>query len=257
MQGANGSSQNHRTAWNWLTNESQADVCLLQEVVPDDEFLRHWSDFYFVKKYADKNWGSMILVRQGSLEKFEPTSETPWLKRFQGSAPLAKHNDSGFMLCSVHSNAEPVQIDEDELPETLLRCNKTKVWEIELTSHDLAPMLQGQKFIVGGDLNSSLGFDKNYNRQNNARLFGNLKDCGFNDTRLKFFDQEQSTYFKQGQAPYQLDHVYSDSQTYDQVQSWEVLTQLVTVQGLSDHAPIGIKMGAKSSCWRAVIEATS
>lgn len=239
MQGAvEFNPDNHRKAWQWLTHESQADVCLLQEVIPDEELIRQWSDFYFVKKYEQKNWGTMILVRRGNLEKFEPTSATPWLKKFHGSAPVAKHSDSGLTLCSIHSNAVPVSIDEDELPGTLLRCNEKDLWEIELIAHDLAPMLIGQRFIVGGDLNSSLGFDLKYKHENNSRLFSNLKYYGLNDTRLKFFDQEQQTYFKQGSDPYQIDHVYADAETFDQVKSWEVLSDLASGRKLSDHAPI-------------------
>lgn len=244
MQGAFGfDAENHATAWQWLTFESQADICLLQEVVPDEKFLNHWSDYYFVKKYSEKNWGSMILVRQARLDKFDPTVETPWLRRFQGSAPVALHSDSGLTLCSIHSNAVPVSIDVDELPGTLLRCNEKELWEIELIAHDLAPMLKGKRFIVGGDLNSSLGFNLKYKHKNNSLLFSNLIDYGFNDTRLKFFAQEQQTYFKQGSDPYQIDHVYTDADSFAQLQSWEVLSDLASGRNLSDHAPVIFTLG--------------
>ena len=242
MHGASGSFKTHERAWEWLTRNSDVDICLLQEVIPNEEHLRSWSSHVFSAKRELPRWGTMILVRDGQLQKFEPTLHTPWLKRFECSSPVARHDASDLILCSVHSSYSAVDVKNDELPKDLLRATSAKIWEIELIAYDFKSIFADQLFIFGGDLNSSIQIDENRGYGNNRKLFENLKDYGFLDTRLPFYNNEQPTYFKGGEKPFQLDHIFSDEKTSKQIRSWEVFPEIVAEEKLSDHAPIVIEV---------------
>lgn len=103
-------------------------------------------------------------------------------------------------------------------------------------------MLEGQRFILGGDLNSSLLFDEVNGYSKNQALFSNLRAAGFIDLRIRHIDAEQQTYFKEGHRPYQLDHVYADTQTESMVKCWSVESEIAAVARLSDHAPVVVEL---------------
>jgi endonuclease/exonuclease/phosphatase family metal-dependent hydrolase len=146
-------------------------------------------------------------------------------------------------LVSVHSSAGAYKAAEFEmLPplEEVARCSTdgSELWEIEVIAHELRDVLHGQPFVLGGDLNSALAFDKNYGGRENERLFANLAEAGFVDVRPRHQPAEVQTYFKARTRAYQLDHVYADSLTESRVESWTVLSEVARELGLSDHAPI-------------------
>lgn len=61
MAGAYGYKRDrHASAWQWL-NEQDADVALLQEVVPHPEGLGPWGSVVFRRKY--KQHGCAVLVK--------------------------------------------------------------------------------------------------------------------------------------------------------------------------------------------------
>ena len=73
----------HARAWQWL-NKQDADVALLQEVVPHPEELGAWGSRIFRGKY--KQHGCAVLLKAGGYRAWEPTDQEPWLKRVGGAA---------------------------------------------------------------------------------------------------------------------------------------------------------------------------
>ena len=60
---------------------------------------------------------------------------------------------------------------------------------------------------------------------------------------LRFFSDEQQTFFAPRAAPYQLDHVFADAATEARVVDWRVDTEPVLSQPkMSDHAPIWVEL---------------
>lgn len=239
----------HAAAWEWL-NAQDADVAMLQEVVPREEYLQEWKSFAFAGKWKD--WGSAVLVRDGGYEKWEPTEEQPWLRTVRGAVAVAKPVDgAGLWFASVHSDASSFEkiaktykSTYQDLPprDGILRSRETAMWEIEVIAHELKPVLAGKQFLFGGDLNASLLSDtpgKTYE----ATLFENLATLGYTDIRHRHSADEVQTYFKPGNRPFMLDHLYADTKTEAAVTSWRVLTKVAADLGLSDHAPIEVVLG--------------
>jgi endonuclease/exonuclease/phosphatase family metal-dependent hydrolase len=56
----------------------------------------------------------------------------------------------------------------------------------------------------------------------------------------RFHVTDIRTYLDRKSAPYELDHVFTDADTYGQLVGCHVLDD-VTVMGLSDHAPLVIE----------------
>lgn len=81
--------------------------------------------------------------------------------------------------------------------------------------------------------------DINYFHGGDRRLFKIYEEAGSCDTRVRFHDAYQRTYFKSGMGSYQLDHVFADAATEARVVSWDVDESPATAQEpYSDHAPI-------------------
>lgn len=238
----------HNAAWEWL-NSQDADVALVQEAVPLTDFTEHWGSVIFKGKW-DKTWGCGVLVRDGRYEAWEPTSAHPWIQRVGGAAVLARPMTGvGPWLGSVHSDASSFEATHRRYPtlygdlparDGVLRCSAKEMWEIEVIAHELSPLLLSHNFILGGDLNSSLLFDKQPGGQE-AQLFANLAALGFVDLRPRHAIEEVQTFFRAGTRPFQLDHVFADEATERAVASWEVLTEVATELRLSDHAPVVIE----------------
>lgn len=252
MAAAMGSSATKQeAAWRWL-NEQDVDVALLQEAVLIEEYARSWGSTIFRGKW-DKNWGCAVLVRSGSYERWEPSASQPWLQRVRGAATVARPTSGqGLWFASVHSDSSSFEATNRRYPTTygdlpdrdgILRCSTKEMWEIEVIAHELSPVLASGPFVLGGDLNSSLLFDKNEDGQE-ARLFKNLASQGFIDTRSRHSESEIQTFFKPRTRPFQLDHVYADEATESNVVRWEVLAHVARDLTLSDHAPVLVELDA-------------
>jgi exonuclease III len=241
----------HERAWRFVES-LDPDFALLQESVVPAWAAERWPFVLGSRRYPanpsrqDVAWGAAILARDPATTAFAPGDETPLIRHLWGAVVVARTGGASPMwLASIHSNAYSVRLNN--LPEGaslagLLRCDDTKVWEVELIAHELRQVFGTSRFVAGGDLNSGLLFDTKYGRQSNARLFQNLAALGFNDLRKRFHDTEQRTYFKEGKGSYQLDHVFSDAETEQRALSWRVLADVAAVEELSDHAPIELSL---------------
>ena len=174
------------------------------------------------------------------------SDRTYWLRELWGGTVVGRAPGlGGLWLVSIHSKAEsrrPSEFPADRMRDVVM-CATGKVWEIERAAADLGPLLAGNRFVAGGDLNSSLRFDRVYRRDANRKLFANLDRAGLKDLRLPFSAEEHRTYFKKGRGPYQLDHVFADAETRDATRGWRVLAEASSGLGLSDHAPIEVILG--------------
>ena len=106
---------------------------------------------------------------------------------------------------------------------------------------ELRRLFGDETFVWGGDLNSAEGMDDVRSfAGGNRQLRENWKQAGSHDLRRGFFDEEQQTFFRTGNKPWQIDHVFADAATRDRVSDWRVdRTPVVEYKPpLSDHAPI-------------------
>jgi len=237
----------HARAWDWVRGY-EADVFLLQEAVPPDwtvdsgEFATvHWRE----KANASvPRWGSGVFTRSTGWLTYEPDEQFPWLGTLAGSCAIAypAMDDVDLWLISLHSSATALNADvvATEGLSGVPRCDDARWWEIDLIADSLARLLDGRRFLAGGDLNSSLLLDRG-GRAANRRLFDNLRNADFTDLRTPTHPApEPQTFFRPGTRPLQLDYFVADEQTAARATGWTVLADVVTGLGLSDHAPIQI-----------------
>ena len=118
-------------------------------------------------------WGSAILCRDCTLEPLLTSDRTYWLR-----GALGRHGASrglpAWVVCGSPASTRrrnrgaPNEFPIDRMRDVVL-CAKGKVWEIERVAADLGPLLAGSRFVAGGDLNSSLRFDRVYRRDANPK----------------------------------------------------------------------------------------
>lgn len=235
-------SSAHARAWQWL-HEQDVDIALVQEAALQGDAAAHWDSVVWSSKYGH-NWGSAVLTRGTSYKPWQSSPTHPWLREVGGAACVAEPEDPvGLWLVSVHSSAGAWrQADLHSLPplDGIARCSedRSELWEIEVVAHELKHVVRNQPFVMGGDLNSALAFDRNYGGRENEVLFANLAEAGYVDVRPRHQRDEVQTYFKAGTLAYQLDHVFADAATEARVSSWSVVTEVSSELCLSDHAPL-------------------
>ena len=234
----------HRAAgWEWLANESDFDVALLQEANLPSWVREKYPNVFYRRIPEHHNWGTAFISKIDAYTEFIPNQYDFWLNEMLGPMVLARPQDErSLWFCSVHSYFKAIpkaKIVEHPI-SNLLEAKKGAAFEIDVIAHILKPILGSNRFVLGGDLNSSLLLDKHQGYSNNQNLFKNLKAMGYLDLREGFYEEEQQTYFKRGNGSFQLDHLYSDAETKATVRSWRVLSEVVTSRNLSDHAPIEV-----------------
>ena len=236
----------HAQAWDWLLNNAEFDIALLQEAIPPADLKDSFRTALFQKRFPSSNikWGNCILSREIAYQEFTPTVDPRWEYAVNGPSLIAEPIGDGPWLINIHSNANHIpdfKIDEFKV-EGGLTCHSRKTWEIEVISHELKTLLSNKSFVLGGDLNSALLLDKIYRRNTNKRLWENLESQGYLDLRHPHSEDEQQTFFRKNTQPYQLDHLFSDAGTRAQSTSWKVLSHVVEELQLSDHAPVLVQI---------------
>lgn len=236
----------HERAWRWL-QDLGADVALLQEAVVPEWAAETWQSVIHAPRYNKRtSWGCAILSLTDDLTEYRPADDEPWLQHLRGAVIAAQPtNPAGLWFSSIHSSASPITAENLAKGDhsAIHRCHPPKIWEIEAIAPELSRRFLGQRFVAGGDLNSSMHFDTTRHYDYNERLFANLAAMGFVDTRPRHSPDEQQTFFKAGNDPFQLDHLYTDAQTERTVTDWRVIPGVAGDGLLSDHAPVEITIG--------------
>ncbi len=159
-----------------------------------------------------------------------------------------------FAVVSVHALAASVAISDgiDANDHTgLRRVGLELAWHNDVIVAVLEPGVVGRRFIVGRDWNNSPLFDVNYPPRR-ARLHSRAPsssrraDAGWHDAMRRFHDSDVRTYLDQESAPYELDHVFVDATTYDDLLDCHALNES-TFHGLSDHAPLVCDFAVESN----------
>ena len=240
-------AKSHDDAWHWLTTEADFDIAMLQESIPPQRVLEEFPVLVHNPKYshAGKRWGNSIICREDTHVQYVFNDHQPFLQRIGGAVTVAQPiNPDGVWLINIHSNATslPPELFLELKDFNVPHCHPKKIWEIEVATHFMQPILEGKQFVFGGDLNSGYLFDSVNRYDNNKILFENMRQQGYNDLRLAHSDDEQQTYFKKNNGPYQLDHLFGDANTVNRTSHWEVLSHVARDLELSDHAPIIVEI---------------
>lgn len=233
----------HAEAWEWLRNQVEFDVAMLQEAIPPSDLGNSFASVLFQARFPVQRlaWGNCTLAR-GETFSQHPMAPAPWARSAMDAALVAVGDDDLPVLVNVHSNAKPIEgfPRTDFVAAGGKACHQTKVWEIEVLAHQLRPLLADRRFILGGDINAGQLLDEVYGYKNNENLWKNMAEQGYVDLRLRHSATERQTFFRERTNPYQLDHFFGDPSTNESVKSWTVLTEVARDLNLSDHAPVVI-----------------
>jgi exonuclease III len=171
---------------------------------------------------------------------------TDLIKSFRGQvvgARLRLANNSGLVAVSVHSPARTVSrtlVPQGIIPEIKLKQNRW-IWRADVIYGALRHLPRiTNKFVVGGDWNTSRLFDERYGPRGNEEFFQRMSDAGLMDCRQGFFPVEQRTWFRPGNAHYQLDHVFCDPASGKNIRKYRV-DPTPAESGLSDHATVVVE----------------
>jgi len=121
----------------------------------------------------------------------------------------------------------------------------TQLRPLDLILSDLSPMTSGRRFVIGGDFNASVRFDDYYRAGSRGSAFTKwflkAKDAKWRAAHPKFHAGEQRTLFRPGRdEPYQLDHFFTDDQTWDSLTGCDVIA-VPYLNEFTDHAPLAME----------------
>lgn len=247
----NYAEKRHADAWQYLLTQLKPDIALLQEVHTDQVAAVIQQSGYRVEwgsHYPQGRWGSAVVTKDLPLERIN-VDNYPWLSRFEGAAVTCqvRIDDIELIACSIHARAKAITESQLSGIDTsgLSVPGFNDVWPLYVIFNDLAAMVtetnnnsNATRFIVGGDLNASRLLDRKYGAHGNDAFFDQTSDRGFVDLTTPRFDEEPQTFFREGNAPYQVDYLFSDQRTASTVDEVHIDRVAVAELGVSDHAPV-------------------
>jgi hypothetical protein len=243
-------------SWHWLASHG-INLALVQEA--EGSAIPEWvrSRWTLVTgelgqhgKSAD--WGSVIAA-DPSLRlrpRHDITSADPWLTLLYDYLVVGEIDlPSGetAIVASVHAVAKELsKFLKENIAQPpaavfteadLVRIAQLSdvAWVLDVAFDALARLVEGQRFIVGGDWNNARLFDEGRPGEPVASMFfTRASDRGWFECHQ---GDEEQTWLRPNNKPYQLDHIFTDSETA------RTVTACFAANGwpaseLSDHAPL-------------------
>jgi exonuclease III len=172
----------------------------------------------------------------------------PFFDRYVVSARAKLSDGRELRLASVHAPASAVKAEAIEgLDSNAIRRSSVKeVWYNDLVYWVLRQEMNDSSFIVSGDWNTARLFDQfpktyGYGGQS-TEFFDRAAAHGWFECLRKFHADEQRTYFKPRQGPYELDHAFCSEDIAPAITSCYVDTRPTQDLELSDHAPVVMEL---------------
>lgn len=233
--------QGRESNWRWLLENVEFDIALVQEATfPHGLESECVTILHHGKKKLE--WGTALVSKSLELIEYKTIRLGYWGFKLAGSLVIAHTREEiPRWFVSVHCGHKA--IEKRELFRNpvagVVADAKGESEEFLIIQQLLFELLRQQRFIVGGDWNNSLLHKKSIGQT--KERFEKFAESGFMDSRGKFYDEEQQSFFRGGARPSQLDHIFCDGQTFALLSSWTVLVEAATDLALSDHAPILIQ----------------
>ena len=236
------SNPSHERAWHFLA-ALDPDIALIQEAWPPV-----WaSDRWTIVNAKTKYWGSAILAKpELALEPMDLERPTRWDKDgYLASGSIKLPDSRRLVLGSVHA-----PLMKSLTVEYLAGLDATA---IKLPSYSTAfyydvPYALFQErvrdlFIVGGDWNVSPElWDAHHRNSYEREFFERAAADGWVDCYRRFHDVEGQTWFRKNNRPYQMEHVFCDPKTADQIRSCEIEPFPAASLAVSDHAAVVLEL---------------
>ncbi|MBX3207770.1 MAG: endonuclease/exonuclease/phosphatase family protein [Labilithrix sp.] len=213
----------HDEAWRLLLG-FEPDVILVQEALLDVPAWVRDEETVIVAQppgYEGQDAGCAIVVRGGLMA-------TRHLMTIEGSyfaAAEVTGRDGPMFVASIHVDTKDQQKHLRSLVDAL------------------RPMLDGRRFIVGGDFNACRRWDVVYKKNVYGWFFDELAALGAHDCHFGRHEREDRSFWgHQAKEAYQLDHLFVERSGASRVRSCDVVTTDDT-RRLSDHSPVLLELG--------------
>lgn len=243
---------NRRRQWA-LLGALAPDIALLQECRPTD--LATLAPAWMVEEYAivgAARQGGSACAAVLARARYAPVaiagreldgSAVRWLEFLSGYVTPARVTVAGLPInvASVHALAGEVAHPEitDADHAALSRPCTTRAYYNDVAAAALAPLTRDARFMIGGDWNVAALFDTTYpmTAPASSEFFAGRRAAGWHHALRKFEPDEVRTYIEPKSAPYELDHLFTDAATHDELTGCHVVAD-AGFDGLSDHAPL-------------------
>lgn len=239
----------HENAWRYLIEKIQPAIALVQEaVVP--EWVEEAYKVVSIPAYDKYQWGSAVISKYQTEDSIDITQLEPKLSDhilgYKGQIVGVKLSVGceSFAVISVHAPAVTVPMRDipSDMHEVIKLNLNSYIWRADVLYGALRHLPQNvDRFIVGGDWNTSRLFDEKYGPRGNQEFFDRMESAGLRECFRRVHPSEIQTWYRDGDAGYQLDHFFCDARTYEQLEYCEV-DPTPALDGLSDHAPIKMKI---------------
>jgi exonuclease III len=241
-----------------MLTELAPDVALLQEVNGFPENILSTFDIRFLKAVGKtgkpQRFGTAILVKGKIIDELPLSSKYSWVNKelahFAGNLVACLAEPTGhapLKIVSVYSPAWPVDKARlkgiDVTPVKLQ--NNPDVWVTELVWSALmfASPTAEDRWIVGGDLNSSETFDYMWKGgpRGNRDILDRMSNLGFNECLRSYQGCLTPTFRnpRNGEVIHQMDHMFVTKSLVSSLKRcWTGDPTRVFGESLSDHLPI-------------------
>ena len=234
--------ERHDEAWRALL-DLEPDLAFVQEAVPPAWLPGEWQ----VVTYPFELWGSAIVSRL-PIEPIALAPETV-LGRFGAYLALARATlpDGGrAVVASVHERTKPAsrRLLAGLDPERIRRPSVPEPWWNDVAWHGLAELVRGDRFIVGGDWNTSRWVDTDGRPEPAGQEFVDraAADCWVDLAHAALGREVRSWFGTVSAREHQPDKVFADERTAAGLVSARVEQALARDERLSDHAPLIVEV---------------
>ena len=213
--------RSHTDAWRHLLHELKPDVALVQEALFVAPLANDFGQVCWSEDRG-RDSGTAVVVRHGLAATAIPLTSAG---SYVAGAELTV---AGVPTLFVSVHVGPPNYRE----------------HLSGLATALTPVLEGRRFVFGGDLNAARHLDDVYGGQWFSRYFEDFAGRRFHDGHWAQHGKEvQSFWGHQAREKYQCDHLFVDGATAESVSDCVIIDNAV-VRALSDHGPLSLTLKA-------------
>ena len=227
----------HEQAWHYLLGLGP-DLALLQETLPPTWVRTEGTLIHG----PFRQWGSAVFSPRFPLDRFPLPAEHHLrsLGSYLATAVASLPDGTNGIVASVHAVARDAKASQlgtlDPAEASRPSIGRPRINDVVFTG--LRGLVAGRPFLVAGDWNTARAFDDVYPGSAGQEFFARAHQSGWFDCVWEKHGTELRTWFRDGNRPYQLDHMFCDPALGGRLQDVWVADEAAERLGLSDHAPL-------------------
>jgi endonuclease/exonuclease/phosphatase family metal-dependent hydrolase len=238
----------HDRAWHWIA-AVDPDMAFLQETEPPTWTRERWE----VLTLPHSAWASALVARHGLTLHPAALPVGGVLERaesYLATAQLELTTSERLFVSSVHTSARPApKWGHPGYERTAIaRASVGEPWWNDVMFAGCRELLEGRRFLLAGDWNTSRWLDSNgVAAPSGQEFFDRAAVAGWVELSLDANGREgKSWYGSTNPRVSQPDHVFADATTAASLRSFRIDPYPVDAHGLSDHAPLILELDLRA-----------